>query len=374
MFNGTGQFVIHDASGDTASAIFIFASENGTITGWNPSLPPGGTPPAPSDQAQVAVSIPRAVFKGVTIASDGNNNFLFATDFHNGKVDVFDSNFAPVTLAAGAFTDKSIPAGFAPFNIQNLDGKLYVTYAKQDADRHDDVAGPGNGFVDVFDVHGKLIERVADHGPLNSPWGLAIAPDGFGKFGGDLLVGNFGDGHINAFSRSTGRNTARPTGRSRRPTASRWSSTGCGAYSSATASRPATRRRCSSRAGPDDEAHGLFGTLTPVTGKHGHDGDHDHDSDDDSAKVADFGGKTEHDSESPAPANVRQSQAQSANIVDSSSMTAFLGSNVGLLGGVRVSTAAIGGHGEIMAGLGSPIDSVFGFLDGRLDRDGIFVG
>jgi uncharacterized protein (TIGR03118 family) len=116
---------------------------------------------------------------------------------NSGHIDVFDKNFMPTTVSGG-FVDPNIPAGFAPFNVQNINGKLYVTYARQDADKHDDVAGMGNGFVDVFDTNGNLLERLVTNGPLNSPWGLALAPGDFGQFSNDLLVGNFGDGMINA--------------------------------------------------------------------------------------------------------------------------------------------------------------------------------
>ena len=139
-----------------------------------------------------------AIYKGLAIDSRTAGQHLYATDFHNGNVDVFDSSFHLVTLS-GNFTDPNLPAGFAPFGIQNIGGTLYVTYALQDADAEDDVAGPGNGFVDAYDLNGNLIQRVASAGELNSPWGLAVAPENFGRFSGDLLVGNFGNGRIHAF-------------------------------------------------------------------------------------------------------------------------------------------------------------------------------
>ena len=136
-----------------------------------------------------------AIYKGLALGHTGNDSFLFAANFHNGTVDVFDSQFHQV----GSFTDAALPAGYAPFNTQVLDDHLFVTFALQDAAKEDDVAGPGNGFVDEFDLSGHLLHRVASGGPLDSPWGLAIAPSGFGEFSNDLLVGNFGDGTINAF-------------------------------------------------------------------------------------------------------------------------------------------------------------------------------
>jgi uncharacterized protein (TIGR03118 family) len=188
----TGQVFNGNAS-DFGGSHFIFATEDGTISAWT-----GGTTAALSFSSPVG-----AVYKGLAIASNSQGTFLYATDFHNGAIDVFDSNFARVTLS-GSFTDPSLPAGYAPFNIQTIGGKLYVTYAVQDAAKHDDVSGPGHGFVDVFDLQGNFLQRLISNGPLNSPWGMAIAPAGFGNFGNDLLVGNFGDGTINVFDPSTG--------------------------------------------------------------------------------------------------------------------------------------------------------------------------
>src|SRR5262249_54479217 len=144
----------------------------------------------------------------------GGANYLYATNFHNGTVDVFDKGFHRVALGAngfGTFTDPHAPAGFAPFGVKNVNGTLFVTYAKQDADKHDDVAGPGNGFIDEFDTSGHCLKRFASGtaagGPLtqlNSPIGATLAPAGFGNFGGDLLIGNFGDSHVSAFNPNTG--------------------------------------------------------------------------------------------------------------------------------------------------------------------------
>src|SRR5262249_53680698 len=124
VFNGTSDFVIHSGTA-SAPALFIFASETGSITGWNPAVPP----PPLSTQAQTGVTVPGAIFKGIALANNGTANFLYATDFHNGQVDVFDATFHQVTLAAGAFADPNLPAGYAPFGITNLGGKLYVSYA-----------------------------------------------------------------------------------------------------------------------------------------------------------------------------------------------------------------------------------------------------
>jgi uncharacterized protein (TIGR03118 family) len=189
--NAGTQFVVSNGS-SSGPAAFIFATEEGKILGWNQGVPP----PPPSHQAQVAVddSSMGAVYKGLAIAG----NRLYATDFHNDRVDVFDGSWNPVTIP-GAFTDPKLPDGFAPFGIQNIGGTIFVTYAKQDGAGHDDVAGQGLGFVDMFTTSGAFLGRVAQRGQLNSPWGLAMAPANFGRFGGDLLVGNFGDGQINAY-------------------------------------------------------------------------------------------------------------------------------------------------------------------------------
>lgn len=144
-----------------------------------------------------------AVYKGLALAATSSGSFLFAANFNAGTIDVFDSNFNPVA-ATGGFNDPNLPPGFAPFNIQRLARRLYVTYAMQDGDKHDDVRGPGNGFVDVFDFNGNLLQRLISNGRLNSPWGLALSPNNFGDFSNALLVANFGDGTISAFDSCSG--------------------------------------------------------------------------------------------------------------------------------------------------------------------------
>ena len=191
VFNGGTGFVVNNGVGSPAPARFIFASEDGTLSAFK------GAPivtVVPNAQAPAH----GAIYKGLAIDSVTAGQFLYATDFHNNKVDIFDSSFHAVNLP-GAFTDPNLPAGFAPFGIQNINGTIYVTYALQDEDQEDDVAGPGNGYVDAYDTSGNLIRRVASAGELNSPWGLALAPENFGRFSGDLLVGNFGDGRIHVF-------------------------------------------------------------------------------------------------------------------------------------------------------------------------------
>ncbi|MDP8982596.1 MAG: TIGR03118 family protein [Acidobacteriota bacterium] len=193
VFNGTTSFNV--APGKPAA--FLFATEDGTIVGWNPQV----------DQTHGVILVDHsssgAVYKGLAMATRSEGPLLYAANFNSGAIDVFDGNLNPVNLAGG-FRDAAIPAGFAPFNVQNLGGTLYVTYAKQDNAKHDDLAGPGNGYVDAYDLNGLLLQRLVAGGSLNSPWGLAIAPAGFGDFAGALLVGNFGNGAINAYDATTG--------------------------------------------------------------------------------------------------------------------------------------------------------------------------
>jgi len=191
VFN-TGAFMAHNADRSVAAkATFIFASENGTITAWSLNADP--------TTAHIEVNNgANAVYKGLAIATSGGQTFLYAANFRSGRVEVYDTNYQPVTLK-GLFTDFSLPNGYAPFGIQAFGGKIYVSYALENDQLHDDVAGPGHGFIDVFNTDGTLVGRLVTRGQLDSPWGMAIAPAGFGRFGGALLVGNFGDGHINAY-------------------------------------------------------------------------------------------------------------------------------------------------------------------------------
>src|SRR5437763_6809721 len=197
VFNGTSGFVV-SSGGASAPARFIFASEDGAIRGWASTVPPG--PPTPSRTSEVAVATPDAIYKGLAIGSVGADTFLYATDFHHGQIDVFNSSWGRVTTMP--FVDPGIPAGFAPFGIQNIAGQLFVTYAKQDADAEDEVDAQSLGFVDAFATDGTFLGRVASRGQLDAPWGLAMAPADFGRFHGDLLVGNFGNGRINAYAQA----------------------------------------------------------------------------------------------------------------------------------------------------------------------------
>ncbi len=186
-FNGTSDF---------GSKTFLFATEEGTISGWAGS---DGT----TAVLEVDNSSSGAVYKGLAVGSTGGSRYLYATNFNSGAIDVFDATFAPTTLP-GSFTDPTLPSGFAPFGIENIGGVLYVTYAKQDGSAFDDVPGAGNGYVDEFDTDGSFMLRLISGGTLDSPWGVALAPATFGDFASDLLVGNAGDGTINAFDPSTG--------------------------------------------------------------------------------------------------------------------------------------------------------------------------
>jgi hypothetical protein len=160
------------------------------------------TCPSPPPRCELP-RLPVPYIKGLATGTNGSNSLLHATNFGLGRVDVFDSSFHPTTVSGG-FTDPNLPAGYAPFGIRNIDGNLYVSYALQDAEHHDNVSGAGHGFIDVFNTNGVLLERLVTQGALNSPWGLSLAPSNFGPFSGDLLVGNFGDGEIHAYNPNNG--------------------------------------------------------------------------------------------------------------------------------------------------------------------------
>jgi uncharacterized protein (TIGR03118 family) len=262
VFNGGSGFIVNNGVGAPAPARFIFASEDGTLSAFKGApivtvVPNAGSPGH------------GAIYKGLAIDSATAGQFLYATDFHNGNVDIFDSSFHAVTIP-GAFTDPTLPAGFAPFGIQNINGTIYVTYALQDEDRKDDVAGPGNGFVDAYDTSGNFIQRVASDSELNSPWGLALAPDDFGRFSGDLLVGNFGDGRIHAFdpTKLTGSGEFQSVGQLHSASGKPIRIDGLWAlqfgHGTTASSANGLTNTLFFTAGPDDEGHGLFGSLVNV--------------------------------------------------------------------------------------------------------------
>ncbi len=199
VFNGSQDFMV-SANGKSGAAAFIFAGEGGTITAWAPAVNPTVALTVFDSGANGGTA---AVYKGLALASSNGANFLYATDFHNNRIDVFDKNFQRMNTA-GSFVDPVMPAGFAPFGIAAVNGQLFVSFAQQDTAKHDDVAGAGLGFVDVFTTAGAFVQRLVSNGQLNAPWGMALAPATFGAFSNDLLIGNFGDGTLNAFDMSTG--------------------------------------------------------------------------------------------------------------------------------------------------------------------------
>ena len=199
VFNPTSGFVVTSSAG-SGPAPFIFSSESGQITAWNPAADPVVNG---ASTATVEFSSRTAVYKGLAIGNIGQSTFLYASNFHDNRVDVFNSRFHRVHLFSN-FRDGALPRGYAPFGIQEINGFLYVSYALQNAAKHDDVSGPGHGFVDIWTNEGILVRHLVIRGDLNSPWGLTVAPAGFGPFGGDLLVGNFGDGLIHAYGLFSG--------------------------------------------------------------------------------------------------------------------------------------------------------------------------
>jgi uncharacterized protein (TIGR03118 family) len=192
-FNSSNDFQISA----NVPARFLFATEDGGIFAWAPPLAAAVQMVPPANGATTAV------YKGLAMAGNGTAHQLYAADFPGKKIDVFDASFHPVATTGG-FADPGIPAEFGPFNIMNINGDLYVAFAMKDPNSDDELAGQGLGFVDVFTADGVLIRRVASHGNLNAPWGMALAPSNFGKFSNALLVGNFGDGTINGFDLKNG--------------------------------------------------------------------------------------------------------------------------------------------------------------------------
>jgi uncharacterized protein (TIGR03118 family) len=250
VFNGSAtDFKVKVGAADPAAARFIFATVAGEIDGWN-------------GQGTVAingVTTPGAVYLGLAIGSSGGANYLYAANFTNGSVDVFDGLWAPAHLA-GDFTDPNLPKGYAPFGIQNINGEIFVAYAKQNADGDEELHGKGLGVVSVFGTDGTFHGRVATRGKLNAPWGMAMAPANFGKFSGDLLVGNFGDGRIHAFEKTAHGwkedGVLKDTNHHTITIDGLW---GIG-FGNGTGSGPTNSLFFA--AGPDDETHGLFGSIT----------------------------------------------------------------------------------------------------------------
>jgi uncharacterized protein (TIGR03118 family) len=254
VFNGTNDFQLTPGN----APHFIFVTEDGTISGWNPAVS------FPS--AVIKVNTHSAsVFKGVALAtaqtsSGATANFLYLADFRKGRVAVYNTSFTHVSMGEDAFQDEDLPSGFAPFNVQNIGGNLYVSFAEQDSAKHDEVDGAGLGYVDVFSPTGRLLHRL-QHGPwLNAPWGMTQAPSDFGAYSHDILVGQFGSGWIDVFDPVTGRFKGTLNDASNNPITidGLWDI----AFGSGGTSGSATTLFFT--AGLDHESHGLFGTITAV--------------------------------------------------------------------------------------------------------------
>jgi uncharacterized protein (TIGR03118 family) len=249
VFNGTDGFVVSGEAGSGPSR-FVFATEDGVLLGWSPAADPA--------RAVVAAdaSAAGAVFKGLALATISGRPFLYATDFISGRVMMFDEHFD----RAGSFTDANLPENYGPFGIANLGDMLAVTFAQREEGGGDDVPGAGHGIVDLFGFDGTMLRRLVSHGELDSPWGLAVAPGGFGKFSNDLLVGNFGDGRILAYNLHTGAFRGALEDDSGRPLVieSLWGLMfGNGAFGT-------NPRDLYFTAGTDAEAHGTFGVIERI--------------------------------------------------------------------------------------------------------------
>jgi uncharacterized protein (TIGR03118 family) len=290
----TGGFTVSglDKNGKpiTASAVFLFATEDGTLVGWNPAVDPTGKfdgPGGVSTHAVIAVNNAGnnftqpdplkqagAVYKGLSTASSlspifaadpSSTTVLYAANFRSGQIEVYDPNFKRVTLPAGAFSDPNLPKNYAPFDVQVLGDKVYVTYAQQNAAKHDDVGGQGHGFIDVFNLDGTPglpggKERLVSRGALDSPWGLALAPPSFGNVSNDLLVGNFKSGFIDIHNPATGQFQ----GQQKDPDGEPIQIDHLWALKVGNGGNGGDANKVYFTAGLDNEQHGLFGSLTPV--------------------------------------------------------------------------------------------------------------
>jgi uncharacterized protein (TIGR03118 family) len=254
---GDGTITGQVSNSNTAafnSDAFLFGSEDGTISGWRGLLGTNGT-------AEVLqTSSTTNVYKGVGLATISGNTYLYAANFRAGTIDVIKGTAAAPNLTSN-FTDPGLPSGYAPFNIQNLGGTMYVTYAKQDPAKHDDEAGQGNGYVSAFDTQGNFLGRIGSQGTLNSPWGLALAPSSFGPFAGDLLVGNFGDGTINAYTLSPSFGfVGQLSGTNSQPL----TIDGLWGIAVGNGGNGGNTSTLYFAAGPSSESEGLFGAIAPV--------------------------------------------------------------------------------------------------------------
>jgi uncharacterized protein (TIGR03118 family) len=260
-------------NGKKAGAVFTFVTEDGTIVAWGPTINPNDPPNdafVVKDNSTNPTAATGAVYKGATIAqmTAGGPFFLYVANIRSGRIEVYDTNFNSVNLGGNegdkeddqAFLDREIPEGFAPFNVQEVNGNLYVTYAKQNATKHDDFDFPGFGFVDKFSSNGKLLQRL-EHGPwLNAPWGVALAPTNFGSFSNHLLIGNAGSGQIAVYDINSGRfdGLLRDANGHAIQNDRLWALR----FGNDHAAGPSNWLFFT--AGISDEAHGLFGFFTPV--------------------------------------------------------------------------------------------------------------
>lgn len=246
VFVGVKDAFKFTSNGKTDTTLFAFDTEGGQIEAWSPNVD--------LNNAIVVVdkSNKGAIYKGLTLGMDEKKPLLFAADFGRGKIEAFDSNYHLVR----SFTDPYLPANYTPFNVQTLNGQLYVTFALRQPGAHDETAGPGLGIVDVFDTDGHLERRLVSGGKLNAPWGLAIAPASFGKFGGDLLVGNFGDGRIDVYDPHDGHFVG---------TLSNGGGGGKIKVDGLWALMTGPNGSITFSSGPNDESHGLVGSIAAAT-------------------------------------------------------------------------------------------------------------
>lgn len=246
VFNGSSDFVVHSGA-VSAAARFLFATQTGAIVGWS-----GAT------NAQIGGSAD-AVYTGLAIGSVGTANYLYAADFEHGRIDVYDKMFHLATLD-GTFKDPNIPNSYSPFNIQRLGDKLYVTYAQQSHKDPEEETDHGSGFVDVFDTSGHLEQRLIEGNHLKAPWGLAHAPEHFGTFGNALIVGNFGDGQLHAYDFTSGKYIGEFKDESGKPIVI----DGLWGITFGNGGQGGDPNALYFASGPDDETHGLFGSLRVV--------------------------------------------------------------------------------------------------------------
>jgi uncharacterized protein (TIGR03118 family) len=266
MFNGSStDFLLAPGK----PALFLWVTEDGTVQGWNPGVKPT-TAVIEVDNSQVPNATNGAVYKGATIAEIEGKKFILAANFRSGRVNVFDTDFEQETISEEKFEDDHIPRGFAPFNVQGYGPNIYVTYARQNAVKHDPVSGAGLGFVDIFSSRGRLLQRL-EHGDwFNAPWGVVLTPADFGEFSHTLLVGNFRGGTVAAFNPVSGHflgNVLKPNG-------STLNIDGLWSLGFGNGGMSGPGNTLFFTAGPDNETNGLFGTLTPIASELAEDDEH----------------------------------------------------------------------------------------------------